>query len=117
MNAQIKIKAPEPLADDQMKHLIWESILILTGQTMKQPTVAHLQALLEERTNTIGALFEARDGLVNAVDALYGRDLTMAKAHLADVENQLKQCDFLSDNWVNGVLHHEPQPEKLGVEK
>lgn len=113
MNAQIQVtlsdrERAEPLPDNQMKDLIYEAMKIVAGDTMKLPTKAHLKALLEERSNHVAALAQAKDGLVNAADALYGNDKEMAIAHMRDVHAQLQESEFLEKReakWVRKVLY------------
>jgi len=109
MNAVLK--QSEPLPDDQMKELIYEAMRIVSGDTMKLATKWHLKALLEERTNLVAALAQAKDGLVNAADALSGGDKDMAIAHFRDVHAQLLESSFLEkreSDWVRKVLHGDP---------
>jgi hypothetical protein len=98
----------EMLPDDQMKDLIYESMRIVAGDTMKLATNLHLKALLEERSNLVAALAQAKDGLANAADALSGNDKDMAIAHFRDVHAQLRETDFLEKreaHWVRKVLY------------
>lgn len=107
MNALLKPKEAM-LPDDQMKELIFEAMQIIAGDTMKLATNAHLKALLEERTNLVAALACAKDGLVDAIDALYGQDKKMALAYLKDMQAQLLDAEFLErreKDWVRKVLH------------
>lgn len=98
----------DALSDERMKELIYEAMQIVAGESMMRATNDHLKALLEERTNIIASLYQTKDGLINACDALYGQDKKMAIAFLKDAQAQLQESGFLEirdPDWVNKVLH------------
>ena len=98
MNAQLQ------QIDPTDKELIFEAMQILSGESKKLATKDHIRALLGERTNIIAVLGVAHDGLVDASEALYGNQQSMAKAILADTKAALLESDFLGKDWVERVL-------------
>lgn len=110
MNAQLKPIATDQMNDDRMKELIFESMQIISGETIKLATNAHLKALLEERTNLVAIMAQTKDGLVSAIECLYGHEKEMALAHLRDLQSVIQDSDFLENldkRWVEKVLHAE----------
>jgi hypothetical protein len=103
MNASLKPLSPSERDD---KDLIFEAMQIVSGETMKQATNAHLKALLGERSNLIAALWVAHDGLVNASESLTGHAQTMTRAILHDTRKQLDESGFLEKmepKWVEKI--------------
>lgn len=103
MNAVIKAELTER---DHDQELIWEALLIASGQSRMLATKDHLRALLGERSNLIAVLAQTKDGLVDACAALYGHDKSLAIAHIRDAQEQLQEAGFLElrdRDWVGKV--------------
>lgn len=100
------------LKDAEQNRLIYEAMLIVSGETMKKATEKHLQALLEERTDLIAALGTACDGLADAKACLYGKEKQWAEAAHEDSLDQFNKAQFLKKldpNWASKVLHADDE--------
>lgn len=109
------------------KELIYEAFQIAAKQTMKQPTQAHLMALLEERADLVNILCVTCDGLTNAKECLADyssgsdrevEDLEMCKAYLTDANDAITEAEFLErkePKWVT-LLFNKAANERLELD-